>query len=99
MSSKGFFSSEKKKKLDVILARQSESIKQLYQTNVEREKLQYKTKMEGRIARATDPAIKDYWRKVQEIDNDMSISENEADMKEKALKNNLTPAQKRMLED
>ncbi|RCN32873.1 hypothetical protein ANCCAN_21298 [Ancylostoma caninum] len=89
--------SVKKEKLDVILARQPELIKKRFEMEVEREQLRHQQKIQKRIAKATDPQIQEFWRQIEKVDNDMSISENEADVKEWELKSKLTPQQRRML--
>lgn len=49
---------------------------------VERKKLLHQQKLNMRIANATDPKIKEFWEEIRRIDDDMSISENGADLKE-----------------
>ncbi|EYC34070.1 hypothetical protein Y032_0001g226 [Ancylostoma ceylanicum] len=89
--------SVKKEKLDVILARQPEATQKRFEMEVEREKLRHQQKIQKRIAKTADPQIQEFWRQVEAINNDMSISENEADVKEWELKSKLTPQQRRML--
>ncbi|RCN27970.1 hypothetical protein ANCCAN_26292 [Ancylostoma caninum] len=96
--------SEKKEKLDVILARQSELvqrqrlyIQKLFAVEVERKKLRYQIKMEHRLSRVTDPELVEYWKQVEEIDNDMTISNKGADMKKKELKYKLPPMLRRLV--
>ncbi|ETN69010.1 hypothetical protein RB195_025972 [Necator americanus] len=90
--------STKKEKLDAILARQSEFIQKRFKIEVEREKRRHQEKIEKKIAKAKDPQIKEFWKKIEEIDNDMSLSENDADIKEWELKSKLTPQQRKTLE-
>ncbi|VDO70330.1 unnamed protein product [Heligmosomoides polygyrus] len=66
---------------------------------VERKKLLHQQKLNMRIANATDPKIKEFWEEIRRIDDDMSISENGADLKEFQLKSKLTPIQRLMLGD
>ncbi|KAL6722837.1 hypothetical protein Aduo_017921 [Ancylostoma duodenale] len=89
--------SEKKDKLDVILARQSELVQKLFAVEVEGKKLRYQIKMEHRLSRVTDPELIEYWKQVEVIDNDMTISNKEADMKKKELKYKLPPMLRRLL--
>ncbi|RCN32874.1 hypothetical protein ANCCAN_21299 [Ancylostoma caninum] len=89
--------SEKKEKLDVILARQSELVQKLFAVEVERKKLRYQIKMEHRLSRVTDPELVEYWKQVEEIDNDMTISNKGADMKKKELKYKLPPMLRRLV--
>lgn len=49
---------------------------------VERKKLRHQQKLDMRIAKATDPMIKEFWEEIRKLDDDMSISENEAELKE-----------------
>ncbi|VDO70326.1 unnamed protein product [Heligmosomoides polygyrus] len=89
--------SEKQKRLDVILARQPKIIQERFKMEVERKKLRHQQKLDMRIAKATDPMIKEFWEEIRKLDDDMSISENEAELKEFELKSKLTPMQRRML--
>ncbi|KAL6722839.1 hypothetical protein Aduo_017923 [Ancylostoma duodenale] len=89
--------SVKKEKLDVILARQPEFIQKRFEMEVSHEKLRHQQKIQKRIAKTTDPQIQEFWRQVEEINNDMSLSENEADVKKWELKSKLTSQQRRML--
>ncbi|EPB70587.1 hypothetical protein ANCCEY_10310 [Ancylostoma ceylanicum] len=87
--------SEKKEKLDVILARQTELVQKLFALEVERKKLRYQIKMEHRLSRVTDPELIEYFKQVEVIDHDMSISNKEADRKKKELKYQLPPMLRR----
>ncbi|CAJ0608916.1 unnamed protein product [Cylicocyclus nassatus] len=93
---KDMIRSEKKQKLDVILARQTDSIKKLFEIEVQRTLLKHQMKMEKKMA-VDDPAVREYWQKVEEINKDMSISQRQADKKIKELKEKLTPEQRRLL--
>ncbi|VDM82188.1 unnamed protein product [Strongylus vulgaris] len=64
---------------------------------LERAKLKHQAKFEKKMARATDPVVKEYLQKVEEINNDMSISDGEAQKKIKELKSKLTPMQRKQL--
>ncbi|VDM84373.1 unnamed protein product [Strongylus vulgaris] len=94
---KNMIRSEKKKKFDEILAKEPENIKKLYAMELERAKLKHQAKFERKMARATDPVVKKYLQKVEEINNDMSISDGEAQKKIKELKSKLTPMQRKQL--
>ncbi|CAJ0608593.1 unnamed protein product [Cylicocyclus nassatus] len=78
--------SDKKKKLDEILARQPEDIKKAYAKQVEREKLKHQEKLEEKMAKATNPAVREYLQQIEAINNDMSISEQKAKEEIKELK-------------
>lgn len=112
------FRSEKKEKLDAILARQSElvqvssdcmlvthwfqnllyfsfiffskqqrlNLQKLFAVEVEAKKLRYQIRMENRLSYVTDPELVEYWKQVEEIDNDMSISDREADIRKKEVR-------------
>ncbi|VDK49702.1 unnamed protein product [Cylicostephanus goldi] len=69
---------DKKKKLDEILARQSEDIKKAYAMQVEREKLKHRENFEKKMVKATNPAVKEYLQQIEAINNDLSISEQSA---------------------
>ncbi|CAJ0608594.1 unnamed protein product [Cylicocyclus nassatus] len=94
---KNMLRSEKKKKLEEILSRQPENIQQLFAKEVEREKLKHQAKFERKMARATDPAVKDYLQQVEVIGSDMNISDGDAKRKIKELKSKLTDSQLREL--
>ncbi|RCN34526.1 hypothetical protein ANCCAN_19621 [Ancylostoma caninum] len=89
--------SEKQKKLDEILAKQPQAVQDRFKNIVETRKLRHQKRHEMKIEKATDPEIKEFWKEIEKIDNDMGISEDEAEMKEWELKAKLTPEQRKML--
>ncbi|KAL6722842.1 hypothetical protein Aduo_017926 [Ancylostoma duodenale] len=89
--------SEKQKKLDEILAKQPQAVQDRFKNLVESRKLRHQKRLEMKIEKATDPEIKEFWKEIEKIDNDMGISEDEAEMKEWELKAKLTPEQRKML--
>ncbi|RCN30099.1 hypothetical protein ANCCAN_24134 [Ancylostoma caninum] len=89
--------SEKQKKLDEILAKQPQAVQDRFKSIVETRKLRHQKRLEMKIEKATDPEIKEFWKEIEKIDNDMGISEDEAEMKEWELKAKLTPEQRKML--
>lgn len=53
---------------------------------MEAKKLRYQIRMENRLSYVTDPELVEYWKQVEEIDNDMSISDREADIRKKEVR-------------
>ncbi|VDM66000.1 unnamed protein product [Strongylus vulgaris] len=91
--------SDKKKKLDVILERQDENIKNKYKEVVEAKQLKYSNTMKARFAAARDliggdATTKEFLTKYDKLNTDMSISEKEARQGIKQLMNSMDKNQR-----
>ncbi|KAL6743860.1 hypothetical protein Aduo_016850 [Ancylostoma duodenale] len=78
--------SQKQQRLNEILARQPAYIQQQYQARVQYEQARRASKAQYKQQRADQLGYGSWARQMNEIDNDMSISEAEADRRENDLK-------------
>ncbi|EPB73660.1 hypothetical protein ANCCEY_07241 [Ancylostoma ceylanicum] len=78
--------SEKQQRLNAILSRQPAYIQQQYQTILQYEQSRRASKAQYKQQRADQLGLGSWARQMDAIDNDMSISEAEADRRENDLK-------------
>ncbi|RCN53021.1 hypothetical protein ANCCAN_01018 [Ancylostoma caninum] len=78
--------SQKQERLNVILARQPAYIQQQYQSKVQYKQARRASEAQYKQQRADQLGYGSFARQMNEIDNDMSISEAEADRRENDLK-------------
>ncbi|KAL6722838.1 hypothetical protein Aduo_017922 [Ancylostoma duodenale] len=87
----------KMKKIRFMLMKQPKEVGAQYSTRMGIRKLMHDEHIAGRISRSSDPDIQEFWRQIQHLDTDWSISEGEAAEREFEMLAKLTPEQRRSL--
>ncbi|CAJ0608592.1 unnamed protein product [Cylicocyclus nassatus] len=91
--------SEEKEKLDEILHEQPESIQERYESKVESMKTAHQEKLNELVEKAANQEVKQDLQQIEEVNNNLDISEKEAKMKKKELEEDAIKSQIKQLRE